>query len=1055
MNTKIRALLWEELHVGGAIVAVTTAVGIVCQLSVKFGTAGYATPHRWHDLSDQVLMITLGAPLLAALVLVLSTANSGHLSGGFSRRILRLPVDTWSAVLVALMTRLAALLLMSAVLVSSCWILFHNGPGKGVILFLGWVFLLVQVLDWARGVTPLVIPAAIIAGLWAVVGVRGNAYAWYSAFVLQQRVTAGLLLVLVLSVAAAYCVSVVVVRWTRSGVQLLALDAWRAAGTSSVFGLTRRRPFRSPLAAQVWFESKSTPLSLPVTAFLIYICCIALKWAAAHYGSPGIGSTQREEVSSNGIVIFEVFPYLALLLASFAWLLQFARRDRYQQGRRASFSHRQPITASQKAYARLIVSGMNLAAALAIIALVFPLHTFLFGTRFGAMISEALACGEASLREVLGFFVGIPLLVGLLAWLIMNGTDTRRSFAGVIYFNLVFLVLGLAALREATSWAWLRQLTTPALWLLIVLPSLGLISGLFATFRRGLISRRSVLACVLLWVVFAAGFFPFASLHSQDGFYVFAAASMSLGALPLLPYIGAVVSMSRRAPMERLTWENPEQHVRARGQRNRFVRAACLMAGVIALAGLAWLRWPQEPAYKALWRAEGLPTNAEELRAWYPAVEEGRNLANLYLEAEKKREDLDAQWNSEYRAREALPPSDQLPSRDCVPVLGMVTVGKTAAIPQDVWDWIERYWDAVANKVCPDLHAAAHSGLTSSHYPTGLSSRRLGRSEHLEALIQLSDLLRIEVWNAIVERRPEDATFAIIDMLPMGSSLKDEPGVEAQSVRVRIYAGACVSLENAMNRLNLPEENLARIQKALEGAFPLRERALAVDRALIGEQATLVDWLESDGSTPQFAQEDKGERDAAVALAENAFMPLADFIGIERMERLAVIRELALFREGLRDFALQTYDPRFGVVDSFPQIDFTLWSLFIGLPTFRPVLYCSSMMRGMVEFDLAGTALAVERFRLSQGRLPEHLDELVPRWLDRLPRDLWNQGRPLSYRIKDDGGYVVYSFGQDQKDDHGQVEPDRDWISRDITFTVAPPEFRERPQVAPEPSLGP
>jgi len=52
-------------------------------------------------------MFTIAAlifPLLLASLLVFNTANSGNLSGGFSRRILRLPTDTWSTVLVVLMT---------------------------------------------------------------------------------------------------------------------------------------------------------------------------------------------------------------------------------------------------------------------------------------------------------------------------------------------------------------------------------------------------------------------------------------------------------------------------------------------------------------------------------------------------------------------------------------------------------------------------------------------------------------------------------------------------------------------------------------------------------------------------------------------------------------------------------------------------------------------------------------------------------------------------------------------------------------------------------------
>jgi hypothetical protein len=92
--------------------------------------------------------------------------------------------------------------------------------------------------------------------------------------------------------------------------------------------------------------------------------------------------------------------------------------------------------------------------------------------------------------------------------------------------------------------------------------------------------------------------------------------------------------------------------------------------------------------------------------------------------------------------------------------------------------------------------------------------------------------------------------------------------------------------------------------------------------------------------------------------------------------------------------------------------------------------------------NLARTALAVERFRGTHGRLPERLEELVPEWQDEVPADYWNNGKPLSYRVREDGEYVVYSYGENRRD-NGGVEVDTNWRrDGDMTFTVAPPEAR-------------
>lgn len=57
--------------------------------------------------------------------------------------------------------------------------------------------------------------------------------------------------------------------------------------------------------------------------------------------------------------------------------------------------------------------------------------------------------------------------------------------------------------------------------------------------------------------------------------------------------------------------------------------------------------------------------------------------------------------------------------------------------------------------------------------------------------------------------------------------------------------------------------------------------------------------------------------------------------------------------------------------------------------------------------DLAN---AVERHRLREGRYPNSADELVPRYLERLPTDPW--GNAVMYE-RFSGGYRVVCYGED------------------------------------------
>jgi len=64
--------------------------------------------------------------------------------------------------------------------------------------------------------------------------------------------------------------------------------------------------------------------------------------------------------------------------------------------------------------------------------------------------------------------------------------------------------------------------------------------------------------------------------------------------------------------------------------------------------------------------------------------------------------------------------------------------------------------------------------------------------------------------------------------------------------------------------------------------------------------------------------------------------------------------------------------------------------------------------------QIALTALLIEAFRQRSGRLPESLDELTPKLLRAVPKDLFDS-QPLRYQ-KQGGGYKLYSVGAIAKD---------------------------------------
>jgi len=72
------------------------------------------------------------------------------------------------------------------------------------------------------------------------------------------------------------------------------------------------------------------------------------------------------------------------------------------------------------------------------------------------------------------------------------------------------------------------------------------------------------------------------------------------------------------------------------------------------------------------------------------------------------------------------------------------------------------------------------------------------------------------------------------------------------------------------------------------------------------------------------------------------------------------------------------------------------------------------------EIDEALVACALERYRLAHGQFPDTLDALSPQFADKIPHDLITGG-PLKYHRTEDGQFILYSVGWNEKDDAGKI----------------------------------
>jgi len=96
------------------------------------------------------------------------------------------------------------------------------------------------------------------------------------------------------------------------------------------------------------------------------------------------------------------------------------------------------------------------------------------------------------------------------------------------------------------------------------------------------------------------------------------------------------------------------------------------------------------------------------------------------------------------------------------------------------------------------------------------------------------------------------------------------------------------------------------------------------------------------------------------------------------------------------------------------------------------------IFRTEVARQIVIVAIALKRYQLQHGAYPRELAALKPKLLAEMPHDPMD-GKPLRYRLNLGGTYVLYSVGEDGKDDGGDVSPatpsktatwlqGRDWV---------------------------
>jgi hypothetical protein len=275
-------------------------------------------------------------------------------------------------------------------------------------------------------------------------------------------------------------------------------------------------------------------------------------------------------------------------------------------------------------------------------------------------------------------------------------------------------------------------------------------------------------------------------------------------------------------------------------------------------------------------------------------------------------------------------------------------------------------------------------------------------------------LSRLLAWDGWLRAQDGDLAGALESCraaLNAGRSLGDEPGYVPQAERLECRLLVRRLLERALAQGEAPPVALEALQQALadEAEQPLLLAAFrgcraSFDRDLESVQtrkvplsAVLASWgVEQTGPVGDLSYAlvpGRAQHDRAGALAY--------------LNRCVEIAKLPAEQQPARIKALSAE-----------------WSGAAGLVRVMVSAgdyWAEEHLRSRAELRCAVVALAVERYRQEQGHWPESLATLVPRFLPRVPADLYD-GQPLRLG-RFEQGVVIYSVGADGQDDGGKIGP--------------------------------
>jgi len=337
------------------------------------------------------------------------------------------------------------------------------------------------------------------------------------------------------------------------------------------------------------------------------------------------------------------------------------------------------------------------------------------------------------------------------------------------------------------------------------------------------------------------------------------------------------------------------------------------------------------------------------------------------------------------------------------------------------------------DSVIEDLRQA--SRMPSSRFPLNYATNNPARIifPHMESLKSCATILRLRAIAELENRQPDEALSDVRLIFYLASSIRTEPLMWPLKVRRSITDSALQPVWEGLARQQWSDAQLIALEQELAGFDALKDYEFALRSEMASELKfieyartqrmvnSIDDWNDHVmwGPTLIYRLLPGGWfylNTRSMARMCEAAMPTSaeleqQVLSPKISERVRIARAPAYRRHLIPDnIILSWIEP--------------------------PDVQAMNCARAQAAVDMARIACALERYRRAQGSYPEKLDVLAPQFIEMIPHDIINS-QPLHYHRTENGRFLLYSVGWNDKDDGGvpdgskwsfPPQPQGDWV---------------------------